>query len=459
MDATSSCPPSSPARIRRTLGWSVLDGVLHAAMLGVSESYLGVFAVELGHGDAALAILVTLPPLIGAIAQLLAPMLAIRLGSRKRLVVLGAALQALSHLGFVWIALENSPSLTALLLVKVAFWVSGMIIVPPWNAWMATLTESVARARYFMWRSTACHLALLLSFLWSGQFLQAGRAASIHHAFAVLFGLGLLARGLAAAVVSLQADPDRPLHGVSLSARLREALALGPWKLALAIGLLQFGAHVSVPFFTPYMLRTLDLQLNTFALLTAISIVGRAVSLPLWGMLSKRAGLTVAMTAGVVGIAVVPAAWVLSHDFQDLVLVHVFSGMAWAGFEYASFQLLLGSAPKHSAVEFFSLSGTLSGSLQLAGSMLGTLLLRSGFDYHGVFLVSSVLRLVPAALLAPLAATMARRIPLRKLLLRISSVRSSGGVERRLVVIDMVNELSAAPPEEDLGTKQDSALQ
>ena len=40
-------------------------------MLGVSETYLGAFAVELGHGAERLALLATLPLALGAVAQLM----------------------------------------------------------------------------------------------------------------------------------------------------------------------------------------------------------------------------------------------------------------------------------------------------------------------------------------------------------------------------------------------------
>ena len=401
-------------------------------MLGVSESYLGAFAVELGHDNGALAILATVPPLCGALAQLCAPWLSMSLGSRKRLVVLGALLQALTHLGFMQIAAAANTSFATLLAVKVAFWTSGMVIGPPWNAWMASLTEGIPRASYFLWRTILCHLALLVSFLWSGSFLQQGRASDVYGAFALLFGMGLGARGLASMFLLLQIDPEPPvLRSVSLRGRLREAVKLGPWKLAIAIGLLQFGAHVSVPFFTPYMLRDLELELDTFAVLTAISIVGKAVSLPLWGALAKRSGLSALMTISVTGIATVPAIWVWATSFADLVLVQMVGGIVWAGFEYASFQLLLGTAPKASSIEFFSISSTLTGVLQLGGSMLGTALLQNGSDFHSVFLLSSLLRFLPLFLLIPVTLRLGRGIALRRFFPRLISVRPGGGVVRR----------------------------
>ncbi|MET0413608.1 MAG: MFS transporter, partial [Polyangiaceae bacterium] len=93
----------------------MVDGTLHAVMVGVTESYLGAFAVELGHGPEELALLATVPLLVGAGAQLASPLLCAALGGRKRLAVLGATVQALSIAGLAAIAWHGNTSLWALL--------------------------------------------------------------------------------------------------------------------------------------------------------------------------------------------------------------------------------------------------------------------------------------------------------------------------------------------------------
>src|SRR3954462_9190342 len=98
---------------------SILDGMLHALMLGVSESYFGACAVALGHSDTALALLVTLPLCAGALAQAFTGPLVLLLGSRKRLVVMGAVLQALSHIGLfavAWLGVQSFWPLLALVM-------------------------------------------------------------------------------------------------------------------------------------------------------------------------------------------------------------------------------------------------------------------------------------------------------------------------------------------------------
>jgi len=438
--AQSSIPPS---QLKRTLWWSVADGVLHAVMLGLSESYMGALAVELGHQDTALALLATVPPLLGALSQLLSPWLVLRLGSRKRLVVLGALTQGLSHLALIALAVFEIRGLFWFILAKVAFWVAGMVIAPPWNAWFGSLTDRVDRGRYLLGRTLACHLALLMSFLWAGWYLQAGRPKRVLVHYAVLFTWALVARSISALTLALHADPDPPMSGtVPVKGRLLRALSGGPWKLAIAIGLLQLGAHVSVPFFTPYMLRTLRMELDTFAQLTSITIVTKALCLPVWSLVTRRFGLAAAMSMSVAGVAVVPAAWVWATTMPDLIWVHVLGGLTWSGFEYVSFQLLLGGTPKHISVEFFSLSSALAGVMQLVGSLVGSLILRGGADYHAVFLLSSVLRAVPLLLLTPVAAKLGRGLKLRRMWMRLVSVRPGSGVERRPMV-------DTAPDDED----------
>lgn len=424
--------PREPAPIKRTLLWSLLDGLLHAVMLGVSESYLGVFAVELGHQDTALALLATVPPLFGALSQFMAPWLVDKIGTRKRLVVAGATLQAASHLGLMLIAMGQVGDLFPLMLAKIAFWVSGMVIAPPWNAWMGAVTEATDRARYFLWRTTACHVAVLVSFLGAGIFLHAGRTTGVHERFVVLFLLGLGLRLLGAFALSAQTDPDPPAsRSRGLSMRVRHAVAHGPWRLAFSIGLLQFGAHVAVPFFTPYMLRDLELNLDAFAWLTSVAIITKVVTLPLWGQFVRRTSMSAAMVLSVAIISAVPAIWVWSTSISDLILVQAIGGVGWAGFEYVSLQLLLAGSPKESSVEFFSLSSSITGTLQLLGSLLGSALLAQDLAYHAVFLLSSGLRALPLLLLAPVVLSMSRGLRFRQLWLRLVSVRPTTGPEHR----------------------------
>jgi MFS family permease len=392
--------------VERALRLSILDGVLAAVMVGVSESYFGACAVALGHTDTALAVLVTAPLLFGALAQACTGPLVLLLGSRKRFVVLGVALQALSHVGLVAVAWTGSHAVWPLLGLISLYFVAGMATQPAWGAWMGALTEQVDRQRYFAIRSAAVSVALLLAFLWGGYQLHGAQLGSnVSHGYAVLFGVGLLARALSTGALALQLDPSTPPRDSLLRvlARTRSALRGERFRLLLGLGLLMFGAQISIPFYAPYMLKTMALGYWGFALMCAVQLAVKSLMFPFAHRIAARFGLDRMLMVSVVLVASVAWGWGAFVSITGLVLVQIVSGVAWAGYEFAAFQLLLRAARPSHRVEFLAVATSLGGLFQLAGALSGSLLLaHAGLTYREVFVVSAVGRSVPLLLLVPM---------------------------------------------------------
>ncbi len=428
--------PSGRSPQQRALRLSVAEGALHAVMIGVGESYLGALAVELGHQDLALALLVTVPLLAGAVAQLASGFLVSVLGSR-RLVIVGASLQAASHLALAAIALFGHNGLWSLLLAKTAFWVSGAVITPPWNAWMTRLTDGIDKPRYFARRSGIHSVALLVAFLSAGSVLETAREAGhVFSAFASLLIVGLLARTASAILLAFQQDSPPPPTTTSPATRLVNAARTSQWRVAVFVSLVMFGAQVAVPFFTPFMLRELRLGYGAYSGLLAVSILAKAIAYPLFDRVIKVIGLRGILLFSGVGVAIVPMVWVSASSLTELIFIQTVGGIVWAGFEFAHFQLLMGSATEDCRVEFFALAGTGTGLAQLGGSMIGSHLLDVGaVDYRGVFALSALLRAAPLALLvSPWLTAVAARTPFRRIFVRIGSVRPEAGVVRTPII-------------------------
>jgi MFS family permease len=380
--------------VRRSLALSVVDGLLYSVMVGVTESYLGALAVELGHRDATLAILATVPLVCGALAQLLSAPLVERFGGPRRFVVAGATVQAATHLAFLLIAATDERRVLPLLVAKIAYWVAAMSVAPAWNSWMTLLTENIPRARYFAWRSAALQGCLLCAFVSAGFHLDGARAAgSALPAFALLASIGLAARLASTFCLAAKFDPTPPRieGGLPLRARLARTIEVGSFRVPLFIGALMFGAQIAMPFFTPYMLRTLGLGFTSFAWLTAAAILAKAASFPLWRMAAERWGLGVVLVVSAAGMAIVPLLWAREPGYAGLVFVQMASGFAWGGYEFATLQILMHQSPKELGVEYFSIASTMSGVAQVLGSLTGSFLLSTAFlDYQGVFIVSAV---------------------------------------------------------------------
>jgi MFS family permease len=427
-------------RARTALGISVLEGSLHAVMVGVAESYLGAFAVELHYGPREQGLLATLPLVAGALCQLFSPLLCVQLGGRKRVALAGALGQAASMAALLLIALAHTASFPALLLARIAFWVSGGVMAPAWNAWMADLTVHTDRPRYFARRSTINQVALLVAFCGAGWALERARL-HVLPCFTVLFTIAFLARFCSVGALALQSDLEPPSAPYPLTTprlwpRLRSALCRAHFRVPIYLACLAFGTQLSAPFFTPYMLQDLALDYKTFAGLSALSILAKAVTFPLCHRLAERVGLSTVLRWGGAGVALIPLVWALSTHLPALIFAHVLGGAVWGAVEYASFQLLFESAPAELTAEFFSLSSAVTGVAQVAGALCGGLLLDSAHVGYGtVFVLSGLLRV--AALTLLFIAFSPQQLPqrLRWLYLRLRAIEFAAGPATQRVLL------------------------
>jgi MFS family permease len=391
--------------VARALRISIFDGVLAALMAGASESYFGACAVSLGHADTQLALLATLPLFVGAVAQAFSGPLLLLFGSRRRLVAAGAIVQAFTHLGFIAISLASVHSFPLLLALVLVYFVSGMVTVPAWGAWMGTLTEHCDRERYFALRSTCVSVSMLTAFLWGGYRLRAGVASNdLAHAYAWLFGVGFVARLGSTCMLLRQPDPTPVLRDslARMLARTRSAVRSEGFRLPLVLGLWMLGAQISIPFYAPYMLKTLSLGYQGFAILCAVQLVVKAMAFPFTHRIANRYGLQRLLVGSMAMAAVVAFSWGTLTTTLGLIMAQALSGAAWAGYEFASFQLLLRSGRASQRVEFLAMAASFGGLMQLAGALLGSFLLAQlHLHYREVFLVSAVGRALPLLVFVP----------------------------------------------------------
>jgi MFS family permease len=176
------------------------------------------------------------------------------------------------------------------------------------------------------------------------------------------------------------------------------------------------------------MLRELSLDYKTFAGLSVLSIMTKALAFPCCHHWAERMGQRCVLRWGGVGVALIPLVWSLSSELPALIFAHVLGGAVWAAVESSSYQLLLQSAPPKFTAEFFSLSSAATGVAQVAGALLGGLLLgRPHVDYRLLFGLSALLRALPLALL--FLAFRPERLPvwLRWLYARVRSFEALAG--------------------------------
>jgi MFS family permease len=381
------------------------DQAASSLMVGIGENYFPAFVLAMSSNQLACGLVISVPVVMGAMLQMLAPAALTRLGSYRRWVCACALVQALSFLPLVLAAMYGAMPVTLIFAVVALYWAAGMAAGPAWTSWVETLIPQRVRARYFAWRTRIGQAGTLLAFAAGGALLQWGVPRGYGAAlFAVLFALAALARLAAAWFLASQREPLAPRETRPQWRKwigcLRED---GNGPLFAYLLVVQAAAQISGPYFTPYMLRQLHFSYWDYMLLIATAYLAKIGCLPAFGRLAERYGAHRLLWLG--GAAIVPmsALWAVSDRFLYLLGVQVLSGAGWAAYELATLLLTFEKMPTQRRVSLLTVYNLTSAVAILLGSLFGGLLLtglgQTHDAYLALFLISSVIRAVPLPLL------------------------------------------------------------
>jgi MFS family permease len=395
--------------LRRNMRSSLVDGGMFSIMVGCGETYFPAFALALGLSQVASGLVATLPLLVGSMLQLAAPYGLKRLGSYRRWIVFCVLCQAAVFVPLIGLALDRSIPAWLVFVFTSVYWGTGLATGPAWNTWIGTLVPVSIRARFFAWRTRIVQAGTLLGFVIGGLVLQfgAGQGATLA-AFAALFVTAGLCRFISGLSLARQGEPVVPGDGdrhVSLREFVSRIGKRADGKFLLYLMAIQAAVQLSGPYFTPYMLKQLQLSYVDYMVLVATAFTGKMVSLPWLGQLAHRYGPRKLLVWGSVGILPLSAMWLVSEHFAWMLFLQFAGGVAWAAYELAWFLLFFEMLPKHertSVLTTFNFGHSLA---SVMGSLIGGAILMTLGEhrevYLGIFVASGVLRLLTFVFLRP----------------------------------------------------------
>ena len=397
----------------------MVDGTGYGLMAGVAEVYLPAFGLALGMSPVTAGLIASAPMLAGGLLQLLAPRAIARARSIRRVLIACIAIQALSFVPLIAIAVTRTASVPVVFGAASLFWAAGMAASAAWNPWMARVVPLRVRGRFFGRRQGMAQASMLAGLLGAGFALHAvAGSGRILDVYAVMFGLALLARlGSALALARMGAGvdtrPRRRMRFRSIPPRLRgtpRASLLGYIIAALA------AAAISGPFLTPYLLDHARWGYASYTIFTAVIVLAKIAALPALGRVIHRVGVRRVLIVSALSIIPLPLLWLASTHLAWLLAVQVFAGVAWAGFELGMLMVLFDGEDD---AERTTMQSALSG-LQAIGtagaSLVGAILLGAvGSDHDGyaaVFFLSAAARLGAVVLLVSHLPARLARLPL-----------------------------------------------
>jgi MFS family permease len=414
--AMSNQHPRAPSKLRRDLCASTTDGTAYAVMVGMGEWAMQPFVFALGMGAVLTGLVTTVPPLVGAVLQLVTPWGVRRVGSHRRWIVLCAMLQGLALVPLAGVALMGRVSPAVLFLLVSLYWGAGYACGPAWATWIETVVPRRIRARYFGWRSRIVQLGTLGAFMVGAWILRPRGAPGTAGEgplwrFAVLLGVAAVCRLVCAYFLSRQgrAGPIAVVQRrVPIPEVARRMVHGSDGRLLAFLLASQIATQVAQPYLGPYILGRLKLDYQSYFLLMGAAFLGRVAALPTLGMMAHQRGPRAVLWLGGAGLVAAPVLWMVSGSFASMLVAQFITGVFLAAFELSSLLMQidhLRAEERTSMITTYSLAN--AACMSLGSALGGAVLTRVGGltgaeswgAYAGVFGVSVVLRGVTLVLL------------------------------------------------------------
>ncbi len=391
-----------PAATRANFRWFWLDGLFATISDSISGNYLTLFLLALGVTASQIGMLSSVSSLTAAVMLIPGAAIVERLGHSRQVVLWGSTISRVMLL--VLVVLSFSIKAPGVVLLAIGLMVirgmAGSLGGPAWICLSADIIPVPWRGRYFSARNIASTAAGMIStYVFGIVITRIGAPVGYQVAMFMSFAIGMFSsysfgriQEPPAMARPVEQSPAQRLpalrHLVSQADFLYFTGVSGLWNLSV---------NFAGPFFTVYMVESLK---ATPAQVGILAIVSSLSSLPgqyFFGRLADRWGSRRVLVVSSLLIPILPMVWLLTRSAWHVVPINLLGGFLWAGFNLASFNILLAVIPEERRPRYSAANQLTTALANAAGAALGGLLLPH-LGYFAIFALSGAGRLVAGVL-------------------------------------------------------------
>ena len=391
----------------KSLRTSIKEGASASVMLGLGDSYIAPYAIAVGASAPEIAILASIPNLLGGLSQLSTTKLMER-RSRKTVTTKAVLAQALMWLPIIGSIFLYSKELRFIPLLIILLWtiylVCGNSGAPAWLSWMGDIVPEDKRGRYFGLRNTICNSVLLTATLLGAVFLDYLKKRNLLFlGFGTLFFLAMTFRLISAFLLTKQYEPELKVdknYYFSFLQFVKGMKGNNFGRFAIFVMLIHTSTFIAAPFFAPYMLRDLKFNYLLFILVATVSnAFVQIVTPPIWGRASDRFGNVMILKISTVLVSMAPIMWLFSSNPYYLIfLPSIIAGSGWAGFGLTASNFIYDAVGRQRRGYCFAYYNVLNGIGIFIGATIGGWITKLPIHFMNIFLftflLSGILRFV-----------------------------------------------------------------
>ena len=365
-----------------------------------NSTFIIPFALALNAPPAFIALISSVPLLVGSFFQLFVADLMKIVRRRKEIIVFTSLLDAMLWIPILLIPFLWNNNYVLLLNIIILQSIALSLLRPFYNSLIGDIMPIYKRGKILGNMNMISSGAAFFGNLLFGFILSLFENINIFMGFAIIFFIQAILRTFAATVRARYTD--KPLD---LGNKMQSLLNFGKnlrktnfGKFVLFSSLIQFALGVSRPFFAPYMLEYLGWNMMTFTLITSASIVSSLVVLKAWGQhIDKRGSRWMLSISGLL-IPFFPLLWIFFKEPVYFLFFQFITGAVWAAYDLSTATFIMDATDRKSRIILNAYYHFFLGVFIFAGSMLGGLIMQfipKDFfinSYHLVFGLSVVIR-------------------------------------------------------------------
>ncbi len=435
--------PLQQKKLDKALKNSIKEGSAFSAMDGITSTYTTPFAIALGASNAEVGILSSIPNFFITLSQVFAGKYIEKRG-RKNVAVRLSLIQKL-----IWIPIMLIP----MFFLKGGVWLfiifltlSNVVLSSAntaWSSWMGNLVPEKIRGSYFGKRNTIQAVFSFSTTLLAGWLLGLTKNLfGFSLVFFLAFIFGLMSYFYLRKIPDADYKDSNGKNSIKVLDFIKEIKKYKNfYPFTKHMSLLSFAANIASPFFTVYMLSVMKVGYAWYGIIIASEILTRVLMLRYWGRLSDKFGDRTIMSLCNILIVFYPFFFLFVKSTFHLILISIFSGIAWSGFDLTSFNYLLDVTPPEKRPSYIANYKISVGTALFFAPLIGGYIAQNlTILFNGLqllFVVSFILRgIVTAYGLPRLKEVRVKRVlPVTDVFLKAFAIYPARGITHELVYV------------------------
>ena len=388
--------------IQKSLKACTREGMAVQVTLSLLDTYLVPLALFFGAAHAHIGYLVGVPTVLSAISQFFAIRAIDHAGNRRRLILLGAAVQTAILLGLVVLLLSPDIAKIWMIIAMIAlFRFMGGLIGPAWGSLVSEYLPEGRRGAYFGRRSQLIGIAGLAGvFLWGLALQGIEKVATEGIGFLVIFAVAMLFRLISISFLREMTDlhmkkpTDPHVSFVTFLSQFRKNSFV---RFVFYIATVTFAIQLALPFFSVFLLQVRNLSYVEYSAVHFSYLAAAFLAYPAWGRYADRHGNAKVIRTAAFCIPFIPVLWILATNVVLLVAVEILSGTIMSGFTLGASNYIYDAVPEEHRARSLSYFNIINGTLaflgaSVGGNLIGVLPETFGHAIVTLFLVSAAIR-------------------------------------------------------------------